>query len=171
MKKCITLIITATLLITCAASLCGCSGSISDVENAVSNTISNVTSKLENNVVTSTWNEVNKVETKADAATLNKAIKDFYAGVVSGTVNEDSAGYLVTAALPASNASVSEKKNAAKELTVFSAVEWQGMQNRFTDEYLSNFMYGNGNVVLKSDGNSSEFKPITLDTKLGDLMN
>lgn len=169
MKKRITAIITAALILSCMGSLTGCSGSISDLEKQVSNTIGNVTSSLENNVVTSTWNEVNKTETKMDASKLNSTLKNFYTGIVSGTINEDTSGYLVTATLPAGNASNATRKQAANELTVFSAVEWQGMQSLYTEEYISNFLYGGGEVVPKTEQTAGEYKPFTLDTKLGTI--
>ena len=131
-------ILAAVLALSCAAAFSGCSGSLQDVEKNVSNTINNVTSNLQNNVVTSTWGEINNAEVRSDANKLNDCLRSFYAGVVSGTVNEDTSGYLVTAALPAGNASVSVKKEAANQLTVLSAVEWQGMQSLFTEQYLEN---------------------------------
>ena len=170
MKKA-SVILAAVLALSCAATVSGCSGSIKDLENNVSNAVSNVTSNLQNNPVTSAWGEVNSAQVRLDAAKLNDCLFNFYAGVIAGSINEDSAGYLVTAPLPAANAANSAKKSAANQLTVFSAIEWQGMQSLFTEDYLTNFVFDGTNVVAKDNGNKNESSSITADTTLGTLFN
>ena len=155
-------VLSITALSSCAA--------INNAEKTINNAVSNINSTIENNPVTSLYSQINEKETQYDGNKLQNVLKNFYAGVISGTINEDTAGYLVTATLPKQNASASERKTAANELTVLSAIEQQGMQALYTDEYLSNFMYGNSKIVYKSSAGSNEFKgPITLDTKLGDI--
>ncbi len=171
MKRKIIALTAAILTLAGTAVVGGCSTSLKDIESNVSNTISNVTSQLQNNVVTSAWSQVNDAQLRADASKLDAVLRDFYSGVVAGTINEDSAGYLVTATLPAPTDSIAARKSCANSLTVLSAVEQQGMQNLFTEEYLTNFLYGGGKVVAKGEGNAAEFRPITLSTPLGDLVN
>ena len=114
---------------------------------------------------------IREISRAYDGEKLEVVLKNFYAGVIAGTINEDTAGYLVTEPLPEKNYSAAQRKNAANNLTVRSAIEQQGMQSLYTDEYLSNFMYGNSKIVYKGSANSSEFNgPITLDTKIGDLL-
>ncbi len=170
MKRKAILACAAILALTSVTVLAGCGDMLNNAESTVNNTISNVTSALENNPVTSIYNQINEKETQYDSKKLENVLKDFYSGVISGTINEDTAGYLVTEALPAANSPTHTKKKAANELTVLSAIEQQGMQALYTDEYLSNFMYGNSKIVYKGSVSANEFNgPITLDTKLGDI--
>ena len=86
------------------------------VNNAVSSINSNINSNIENNPVTSLYSQINEKETQYDGNKLENIIKNFYDGVVSGTINEDTAGYLVTSPLPQKNDSASQRKAAANEL-------------------------------------------------------
>lgn len=170
MKIKIPVIFISVLTLLSISAFSGCD-TVKNAEKTVNNAVSNINSTIENNPVTSLYNQINEKETQYDGEKLEVVLKNFYAGVIAGTINEDTAGYLVTEPLPEKNYSAAQRKNAANNLTVRSAIEQQGMQSLYTDEYLSNFMYGNSKIVYKGSANSSEFNgSITLDTKIGDIL-
>lgn len=91
-------------------------------------------------------NSANTSSAESDAATIDSACKNFYAGVVSGTITEDTKGN-VQATLPDADAATSAKKSAAKALTVQSALEYNGIADKFSGEdangvaHLADFQY------------------------------
>ena len=101
-----------------------------------------------------------------EAKTLDSTLNNFYSGVISGEISETNAGYLVTAPLPDSKATSSERAEAAKALTVLSAIEWQGMTSRFSSDVLSKLVFSDGKV---QPAGSVSGKSISYETTLGEL--
>ncbi len=146
------------LLVLSASALTGCE----QVQNAANEA---------KNTVTSIVDKVNTFEGDKEASTLESTLRDFYSGVIAGTVNETTYGQKVTATLPASTASASERNEAAKNLTVLSALESQGMTSRFTETGISEYVFLNGSIRYKSSLNSEEGTgtELTYQTALGTL--
>lgn len=119
-------------------------------------------------------NSANTSSAQSDASTLDAACKNFYAGVVSGTINKDTKGS-VTATLPASTASTSAKKSSAKALTVLSAIEYNGIKDKFgKDDDLKDFQYktdGVGTITYVGDDGSVDTgnKQLTTTTTFGTM--
>lgn len=169
MKKRMLTLLAALLVTVSIVPISGCGDALKNAEQTVNSTLGGLDSKIKDNPLTSTYNEVNNKETEYDAKKLNDVLKNFYSGVADGTINEDTDGRNVTAALPAPNSATPKKLEAAKSLTVLSAIEQQGMQAHFTNEYMENFLYGDKKVVYKNASNEKEYKALTLDTPLGDI--
>ena len=72
------------------------------------------------NTVTSMVDKVNTFEKDQEANALNSAVKEFYNGVVSGSINATTRGDRITASLPDQDAAQEERTNAAKNLTILS---------------------------------------------------
>lgn len=170
MKRKTASFLAAIMISASVTAMSGCGDVINNAESTANNAIGKVTSTIGNNPATSLYNQINEKETQYGGKKLEEVLKNFYAGVVSGSINEETAGYLVTEKLPLPKANVSERKAAANDLTVLSAIEHQGMQTLYTDDYLADFMYGNSKIVYKDSASVKEFSdPVTLDTKLGDI--
>ena len=169
MKKRMLTLFAALLLSVSIIPLSGCGDTLKNAEQKVNSTLGDLDSKIKDNPLTSTYNEATSKETEYDAKKLNDVLKNFYSAVSTGTINEDTDGRNVTAQLPPANAAAAQKKEAAKSLTVLSALEQQGMQAHFTEEYMENFLYGDKKVVYKNSSNEKEYKALTLETPLGDI--
>ena len=76
-------------------------------------------------------NSANESQLKTDAATVDAACKDYYAEVVSGTINAANPGKVTTDLnnLPAGNAAPGVRKAAALNCTVMGALEYAGVTN------------------------------------------
>ena len=74
-------------------------------------------------------NSANESQLKTDAATVDAACKDYYAEVVSGTINAANPGKVTTDTLPAGNAAPGVRKTAALACTVQGALEYAGVTN------------------------------------------
>ena len=127
MKRTVCLLCAALAALTLTAALPGC------------DTVKETARQVQDGV-NSTVDRVNTFELERDADTLNNAVKTFYAKVVSGELNATTAANRISAPLPPQNASAAERKARAGELTVYSVLEEQGMTNRFTEDYLRNFV-------------------------------
>lgn len=119
-------------------------------------------------------NSANTSSAQSDASTLDAACKNFYAGVVSGTINEGTKGS-VTDTLPASTAATSTKKSAAKNLAVKSAIEYNGIKDKFgKNDDLKDFQYktdGVGTITYVGDDGSVDTNnaQLTLETTFGTM--
>lgn len=124
-------------------------GAVSEIGNNIVNFEDNITGGL-----------------TEEARNLDASVKDFYAGVVSGEINETTAGYLVTAPLPDQKATSYERTEAANALTILSAIEWQGMTSRYSSEVVSKLVFSEGSI---KPANSASGTKLSLDTTLGEL--
>lgn len=122
--------------------------------------------------VVSVVEKANTLEMESDASKLDGVLKQFYSGVVTGTINSTTSGGRVSAHLPPQNASAAEKKAAANALTVYSALEEQGMTARYTDDYLMNFVSCDGAIRYKGSQavSGKPTKPVSADSMLGDIL-
>lgn len=160
MKKTRITAIAVLAAITCSLFVSTGCKKVQELANEAENAVSNLGDKVKN------FEDNITGGTEAEASQLDSVLKDFYSGIKSGIINETNAGYLVTATLPSNTATQSKRNEAVKTLTVYSAIEWQGMTARFNEETLSKFVFSGGSV--RSAGSSSG-KPITLQTTLGEL--
>lgn len=124
------------------------------------------------NAVTSMADQVNNFDSNVDASKLDEVLKNFYAGIKSGTINETTRGQYVTAPLPAANATSAERNSAAAQATVFSALEDQGMTSHFTEEYIQDFVSMNGEIKAKNAAASEPGAAIqlTYNSKIADVL-
>ena len=86
----------------------------------------------------------------SDAATLDCAFKDYYAGVVSGVIYEGS-GVVTCDKLPAKDASAAERKELALKLTLKGALQYSGIES-LSDKLSSMSAASDGNVFAQSEG-------------------
>ena len=135
-NKLFALVMTAVLTVS-AAAMSGC-----DKVKEAAGTVKNA--------VTSMADQVNNFDSNVDASKLDEVLKNFYSGIKSGTINETTRGQYVTATLPAANAISAERDSAAANVTVFSALEEQGMTNHFTEDYIQEFVSLNGDIKAKN---------------------
>lgn len=66
---------------------------------------------------------------QSDASTLNNAVKEFYAGVYSGSINKTSYSTALPSkiALPEAGASATKKQNTAAAMTIQDAQQYSGI--------------------------------------------
>lgn len=64
---------------------------------------------------------------QSDASTLNNAVKEFYSGVYSGSINATSYTTALSTALPAAGASATSREKVAATLTVADAQKYSGI--------------------------------------------
>ena len=128
-----------------AVSVCfsaGCSsGSGTNLNSSVSDIVANVSS-----------GDIYKE--KANAATLSNNCKNYYAELVSGTLNAENNTYVKSDKLPSASATVAERKEAAGKCTIKGAMEYMGLINE-AGEYtikLDNLSAdGAGTIFAKGD--------------------
>ena len=120
------------------------------------------------NTVTSMVDKVNTFEKDEDANALDNAVSNFVKGISDGTINKTTKGYLVTADLPSEDASAEERRSALSRLTLVSVLEEQGIQSRYPEDAISDFVYCGGKIQYKDSADTREFTPVTLsyDTTL-----
>ncbi len=108
----------------------------------------------------------------SNASQLDAACKDFYAGVVSGTINNSNKGG-VSANLPAANAAKSTLKNAAKLLTVNEAVQYSGLTGQFDSTKIADYQYSttDGTITYVGDDGSVDAgnTQLAMNTTFGTL--
>lgn len=125
--------------------------------------------------VVSIINSANTSSSETNASELDAACKNFYAQVVSGVINETTDGTKVTETLPASTDAAAIKKSAAKELSVKSAIECNGLIDKFgTDDSLKDYQYatdGVGTISYVGDDASvdANYAQLTLATQFKDM--
>ena len=109
---------------------------------------------------------------RMDALRINNSCKTFYAGIISGAVNETDDGDKITETLPDKNMSILDRQEAAKKLTVRSALEKSGLERFLDEKVISDFVYDQDhNIYYKSDIDPAKIKgTLSLDTKLGDII-
>ena len=119
-------------------------------------------------------NSANEAAAKTSAVDLDIACKDFYSGVVSGSINQSDHGAVSSSLLPTKSAAYSAKVSAARALTVNDAIKYAGISSTFpTDDSLKDFQYSNidgtvtwaGTSGTPSTGNSQ----MKLSVTLGDM--
>ena len=114
--------------------------------------------------VVSIINSANTSSGQSDASTLNNACKEFYAGVTSGSINDNNKGS-ITKSLPSPTASTTARKSAADLLTVKDAQDYSGLAIKTEDMvYVSKKFdsYTVGTILYKED--PAVFKNNSLDT-------
>lgn len=107
-------------------------------------------------------NNANDSQSKTDAADIDSACKNFYAAVVSGSLNQssDDSSKITNASsvLPLATASASDRKSKAQAATVKSALEWNGIWTQVQNKIGTNgdFVYDkDGNIFAKTDASRS----------------
>lgn len=114
-------------------------------------------------------NSANVSSYNSDAAMIETSCKDFYAGVVSGTINEQNKGS-VSATLPSASASSKVRKEAANDLTVKDALEYSGLLGQFDENKLESFKYDNyGNILFNGEFSHNNAYSLSMYTTLGDM--
>lgn len=113
-----------------------------------------------------------KDELRMDALKINNSCKTFYAGIISGAVNEERDGDKVTEKLPDKGMSMYERQEAAKDLTVRSALEKSGYERFLDEDVISGFVYdAEQNIYYKDDIKPENIRGrLSLDTRLGDIL-
>lgn len=115
---------------------------------------------------------------QTNAYALNSACKKLYAGVYAGSITQDSYDYelgnLDKSKLPPANATASQRREIAQNLTIQDAINYDGLTSTFADE--SPFDYGYNNVdgtieYLDSDIDINQYTMLISfdDTTLGEL--
>ncbi len=96
----------------------------------------------------------NRSDAQSDAATVDAACKNYYAELVSGTLNAENNTYVKSDKLPSASATVAERKEAAGKCTIKGAMEYMGLINE-AGEYtikLDNLSAdGAGTIFAKGD--------------------
>lgn len=114
-------------------------------------------------------NNANVSQNNSDAAMLESACKSFYAGVVSGTINESNKGNC-TATLPAASAPSKTRREAANDLTVRDALEYSELLGRFDGNKLEYYKYDNyGSILFNGESSHNNAYSISMNTTLGDM--
>ena len=93
-------------------------------------------------------NSAQASQRKSDAASIDTACNDFYAGVVSGVINEKNKGKLDTT-LPAADAAASTRKTSAQALTAADAIKYSGLEALLGKG--ADFGYVDGHVYSTDD--------------------
>ena len=113
----------------------------------------------------------NPAQQKADASSLSNACKEMYAEVVAGVLNSQSTKQPAGAALPDPSASTSQKRAAAKALTVANAIDYAGLGD-LTNK-VGDFVYdSNGGTIYGKDDDAVKGKglpTVTLSTTMAEL--
>ncbi len=124
------------------------------------------------NTVTSMVDKVNTFEKDQEANALSSAVKEFYNGVVSGSINATTRGDRITASLPDQDAAQEERTNAAENLTILSVLEDQGMKDRYPESTISEFVCVNGEIKYKDSVTDKEFTavPLSYETPLSTII-
>lgn len=90
---------------------------------------------------------------QSDASTLNNACKEFYAGVTSGTINDNNKGG-VGSTLPKPSDSTTTRKSIAKSLKVLDAQKYSGLAIKVEDMYYVSTAFDKytvGTILFKED--------------------
>ena len=96
-------------------------------------------------------NSANESQAKTDAASLDAACKNLYAGVVAGTINKTNPGKIATANqtnLPDAGATASAKQTGALACTVAMGCEYAGLDS--LKAKVGDFVYENGTGTIYS---------------------
>ena len=115
--------------------------------------------------VVSIINSANTSSGQSDASTLNNACKEFYAGVTSGSINDNNKGS-ITKSLPSPTASTTARKSAADLLTVKDAQDYSGLAIKTEDMVYVTKKFDSftvGTILYKED--PAVFKNNSLDTQ------
>lgn len=80
--------------------------------------------------------EDSKTKSMQDAVIVDSALKTFYAGVTAGTINSKTNPEI--SSLPAPTATVSERKEAAKNATIEDALKYAGLEDMKNEIYMLN---------------------------------
>jgi len=94
-------------------------------------------------------NSAQASQRKSDAASIDTACNDFYAGVVSGVINEQNKGGKVTATLPNATDGATARKTGALALTAADAIKYSGLDSLIGKG--TDFGYADGHVYSTDD--------------------
>lgn len=96
-------------------------------------------------------NSAQASQRKSDAASIDTACNDFYAGIVSGVINEGNkpTGKTFSAAFPAATDSASARKSTALTLTAADAIKYSGLEALLGKG--ADFGYVDGHVYSTDD--------------------
>lgn len=102
---------------------------------------------------------------KSDAATVDNALKTYYAGIIAGAIDSSATEPDGTpiSNLPAKGASSSERKAAADAATVGDALKYHGLDIPDTTLY-SLMVTKDGNIVVWNGEEMDNFKDVTVST-------
>ena len=110
-------------------------------------------------------NSANDSAGSSNAASLDAACKDLYAGVVGGEINATDHGALATSLLPAKGAANSAKVSTAKTLTVQNAITYSGLTTTITSDKIGDFRFS------ATDGTIKYYKDVAGNTDFPDSTN
>lgn len=120
-------------------------------------------------------NSANSSQLLADAATVDNSCKTYYAGIVSGTINDsDSSSIDNLDTLPPATASNSEKRAAASKCTIGGALKFSDVYDELRDKLSDMGADSNGNIYSKNDEQNSDrisVSNLSVNTTLGELYN
>ncbi len=125
------------------------------------------------NAVTSLADKFTNFELEQEADALNNIVKNFQNGILNGTINSTTKGNSVTAVLPKPDATAAERTAALQTLTLFSALEEQGVTSRYPEEKMSDFVSSNGTIKYKGNLDPKEEVglPLTYMTTIAAILN
>lgn len=122
-------------------------------------------------------NNAQKSAKETNASELSNAVKNLYAGVSAGQINQstpqDELNKLNSSALPAANATVADCKKAANKLTVQDAANYGGLASKFDSSNISDYVYDttDGTIYYSGSHSGSTTQALTLGTSLGTIRN
>lgn len=94
-------------------------------------------------------NSAQASQRKSDAASIDTACNDFYAGVVSGVINDSNKGTKITAKLPAATDNATARKTGALALKAADALKYSGLDSLIGKG--TDFFYTDGHVYSTDD--------------------
>ena len=95
-------------------------------------------------------NSAQASQRKSDAASIDTACNDFYAGVVSGVINNSNKGDRIKdTTLPAATDGATARKTGALALTAADAIKYNGLDSLIGKG--TDFKYDNGHIYSKDD--------------------
>lgn len=117
-------------------------------------------------------NSANESAAQSNAAALDAACKNLYAGVTGGSINATDNGPLAASKLPAKNDSVTNKKTKAGNLKIEDAITYSGLTSSITSNVIADFKYSSkdGTIAYNNGSLGTEFTgTVTMGTTLSTL--
>ena len=108
--------------------------------------------------------------TKADAAELNKACREYYSSVISGVISSESPGKSKQANLPSAKSTIAKRQAAAEAATVVNVCEYYGLDRIATHFDTGERAYGYdsvGDIKPMANGLTAVVKETTLKNLYG----
>ncbi len=113
---------------------------------------------------------------ETNAEQLTSAVKTLYSGVTSGTLTKetpsDELNGLSADKLPEKEETVANRKSTANGLTLQDAIDYQGLQTKFTESNIGDYGYStaDGTIYFKDTVKDGiDLTDLALTTTLGDI--